>query len=800
MQKNNDYLKKIGMGFGRLGEWIFDHRWTVVIFYVFLIAISLYFAGKLHKDNSFDSYFDKNDPTFTYYKNYQKDFGSDELSYILYNAPDKPYGPFDIDVMKKIAHLTEALENEVPFVSEVTSLANVEFIEAKGDTIEIHELLLDFPKTQAELLKTRDIVMKKPIYIGGLISKDATNAAIVIEMTRSSADPAERLRLDPKGGDGMDNLYPQVSDMKIREILARPEYQGIKYYYTGDVPMNTTYNKVLGSETGSLTLWTFLVVGIILILFFGKWFVGFIGPLMLVLLSLVFTVGFMGLMGYPMDVMFLMTPTMLTAIGVAQSIHILAEFKHNRAIGLERREAIKQTLVSVAVPSLVCATTTAAGFFSMAGSPLEALSEFAIFGGAGVLFAFGISITLLIVFLSFGKNAPAPEKEHSHPISDMLQRFLHWLVSFNLKHSRIIIIAAAAMYLLSFAGISQLRVAFNFLEEFKEHTEIRKTLTYVQNAMGGLVNLAYVFDTGQTDGIKNSEVLKQVEKLQAYADKNKLVKKTYSIVDTLKDMNQSFHGGDPAYYKLPEDRNLIAQYLLMYEMSGGKELEDYVTKDYSRTVLELRTIFTDSDILAGLVKDMQDYMDKNQIKAAKVELTGIGYLWVKMADYIASSQTKGYFIAILMIICFLIAVFRSVKVGLLAMIPNLLPVFMTLGAMGWMGMNLDYFRVMIATVAIGISVDDTVHLVTRMRMEFLRCGNYREAADNSIKSVGNAVIIFSVVLFCSFLVYLSSQLAVLASFGVILAITVFTAMIADLFLTPVIIYTFKPFGKEFQVE
>ncbi|MBA3034959.1 MAG: MMPL family transporter, partial [Desulfobacterium sp.] len=137
---------------------------------------------------------------------------------------------------------------------------------------------------------------------------------------------------------------------------------------------------------------------------------------------------------------------------------------------------------------------------------------------------------------------------------------------------------------------------------------------------------------------------------------------------------------------------------------------------------------------------------------------------------------------------------------LLAMIPNLLPVFMTLGAMGWMGMNLDYFRVMIATVAIGISVDDTVHLVTRMRMEFLRCGNYREAADNSIKSVGNAVIIFSVVLFCSFLVYLSSQLAVLASFGVILAITVFTAMIADLFLTPVIIYTFKPFGKEFQVE
>ncbi|MBA3036474.1 MAG: RND transporter, partial [Desulfobacterium sp.] len=144
MNRENDYLQKAGKGFGRLAVWIYDHRWLVLALCILFLGAGLYFASKTVTDSSLESSFSRNDPTYKYYLDYQKDFGSDEVAYILYKAPGKKYGPFDLDVMRKIASLTEALENEVPFVSEVTSLANVEFIEAEGDSIEIHELLLDF--------------------------------------------------------------------------------------------------------------------------------------------------------------------------------------------------------------------------------------------------------------------------------------------------------------------------------------------------------------------------------------------------------------------------------------------------------------------------------------------------------------------------------------------------------------------------------------------------------------------------------------------------------------------------------
>ncbi|MFH2045664.1 MAG: MMPL family transporter [Pseudomonadota bacterium] len=800
MNRENDYLQKAGKSFGRLAVWIYDHRWIVLVICILFLGAGLYFASKAVTDSSLESSFSRDDPTYKYYLDYQKDFGSDEVAYILYKAPGKKYGPFDLEVMRKIASLTEALENEVPFVREVTSLANVEFIEAEGDFIEIHELLLDFPKTQEQLLHTRELVMKKPIYIGGLINSAGDHAAIILEMTRASNQPLEEIRFDPKGGDGIDNLYPQVSNLKIREILSRPEYKDIVFYPSGDVPINSVYYEVLSNETSMLTLITFLVVGIMGMICFRMRFLGVAGPLTVVLLSLVLTVGFMGLVGYTIGLLFMMIPTLLTAIGVAQSVHLLSEFQIYLSKGLDRREALRQASELVGMPCFLAALTTAAGFFAMVISQLKMMSDFAVFGSVGVLFAFILSFTLLICLLSFSRKNKSYQIKAIKTEKRFLSRILDWVTAYNLKNQRIILIISVIILIFSFIGISKLKVAYNFIEEFKENTEVRQTLTYADKVMGGFLNIVYIFDTKKPDGIKDSDVLKRLEELQMFAEKNPLVQKTYSIVDILKDINQSFHGGDPAYYKLPESRELTAQYLLMYEMSGGKELEDYVTSDYSKTVLELRAGLSDSIVLKKLLDDLQVYMDENPITEADVKLTGIGLLWVKIADYIGSSQIYGYILAFCMIACMLCILFRSIKVGMLCMIPNLTPVILILGFMGWKGMHLDYFRLLLATIAIGIAVDDTVHLTTRIRREFLLSGDYRQALKNSLHSVGQAMIITSVVLVSAFLVFLYSSMAVLASFGVLLAITISAALVADLFLMPALILAFKPFGKEFKVE
>jgi predicted RND superfamily exporter protein len=206
-----NYVESPSAHFGRIGAWSFDQRWIVPVSCLLLLAGSAFLASRARFDNSFQAYFDTADPTYGDYLQYRDDSGSDEISYILYEAPDRPHGPFDLALMRKIQSLTEALEDEVPFVEEVTSLANVEYVEGVPDGIEIYDLLEEFPESQAALLEIRDKVLSKPLYVGGLVSADARYAAIILEMDRSSIDPLDEIRLDPEGGDDLANRYPQAA-------------------------------------------------------------------------------------------------------------------------------------------------------------------------------------------------------------------------------------------------------------------------------------------------------------------------------------------------------------------------------------------------------------------------------------------------------------------------------------------------------------------------------------------------------------------------------------------------------------
>ncbi|MBT8338876.1 MAG: MMPL family transporter, partial [Desulfatitalea sp.] len=421
-----------------------------------------------------------------------------------------------------------------------------------------------------------------------------------------------------------------------------------------------------------------------------------------------------------------------------------------------------------------------------------------VYLAVGVMATFFLTITVLLCMMSMGRRRPGKDRRAAKQLGAPLSRFLTWVIATNLNHTHKILVVSALIFALAFAGMGKLSVGFNFLEEFKEKVEFRQHTEYIEKVMGGMLSLVYVFDAGKPDGIKNADLLQRLADLQKKADSDPLVKKTYSIVDILKDLNQSFHGDDPAYHTLPADNALISQYLLLYEISGGKELQDYVTGDYARTALEIRMEMTASEKIKRLIRDLDAALDRDT--TARVQTTGIGLLWIKICDYIASSQIFGYLMAFSMIAFLMCVVFRSVKVGLLSMVPNLAPIVLCLGLMGWQGLHLDYFRLLLATVAIGIAVDDTIHLVARMRKEFLQCGDYAAALSNSMSSVGRALVITSAILMLAFSAFLSSQMVVLASFGVLLMLTIFTALVADLFLMPALILVFKPFGRPATVK
>ncbi|MBW1989215.1 MAG: MMPL family transporter [Deltaproteobacteria bacterium] len=803
MREQSELVEWLSKGFEKIGAWSYDHRLFVFTLCVALLAACGWFAMGTRFDNSFEAYFDNDDPAYQAFLQFREDFGSDESAYILYEAPDYPYGPFNLEVMGKIRRLTEALAEEVPFVDEVTSLANAEFIEGVDDELLIHEVLEEFPDSQEKLLEIRDKVLEKEIYRGGLVSADGKYAALVVDMARASVDPLEKIQLDPDGGTGLSNLYPQVTFHAIEKILARPEYKGIRFYHTGDVALNSNYNMTAQGESLRLGIVAAVIIALLLLYFF-KSAMGVGGPMVVVVMSVLVSLGFVGLMGWNLDLMVIMMPTVLIAVGVADAVHILSEFRVLHAAHSDRRKALKDSMYLVGVPCLFTSVTTIAGFSSMSVSPIKAIRHFAIYSSVGVAAAFLLTVTLLIVLLSFGRRYSEAKGDedllHARGGAHM-QAGLKWVARFVTRRPKSIIAVSLALFAAVGAGMVRLEVDTNFLNEFSPRTKIRRVTEKVDTVMGGAGSFSYIFDSGEPEGMYDPEALAVIEAAQKKADEQDyLVMKTYSIVDLLKDLNRAMHNGDQEYYRLPESRQLVAQYLLLYEMSGGEELSEYLSTDYARANLEIRCRMSRTSKYEEAADTLNQHLAEADTKGLNWALTGMGALWIELIDYIMQSQIRGFLLAFAVIAVMMCLVFNSIRVGLVSMIPNLAPIIITLGTMGWMAIPLDYVKLLIACVAIGIAVDDTVHLVSRFRHEFYRTGNYAQAMNLTMAEVGRALFITTVVLVTGFSILVISIMGTLQSFGMLVAATILVALLADFFLLPAVFLLLKPFGPEGRPE
>jgi predicted RND superfamily exporter protein len=806
MNSPNKIVDRVDQAFFNIAQWSIAHRRFVAVFTFLLLIIGLFFAGRAQVDQSIDSFFYKDDASYLAYNQYLDDFTSDEVVYLMYSAESSEFGPFNIDVMRTIARLTETLALEVPFARKATSLANVEFMRSVGENdIEIDELLIDFPETQDQLLKVRDSVMAKPFYTNYLVSKDASHAAIIIQMEVSSADAVEKVTFDKSKGPAADNLYPQVSDKAIREILTRPEFSqsGIEYYNSGNIAMVTTYQEIMVNDTILITGIALLLILILCALLINPSFVGIIGPTTVVLVSVILTLGLIGFLSWKINNFFTLLPTLLCAVGIAQSVHILLEYQRQLALSGDQNLSIKNALHKVGGPCLMAAVTTAAGFAAMVVSDLRLIAEFAVYSAFGILATFVFSITLLVVFLggkpSVQGGPKQVQKTSRLQLNPRISQLVDKCIELNLQHPKTVLTSFAVVFAIAFLGITRLHNDFSFLHEFKPHVEWRADTEKVEDEMGGTLRMSYLIDTERADGVKNPELLQHIEKIQQFAEKNPVVIKTLSLADIFKDLNQTFHSGDSNYFTLPDKNDLLAQYFLVYEMSGGEELNEFVSPDFSRTVIELQLQMTYASDVRNLMNDIDAYVQANPLPSnATGQATGFGLLWVKLTDYIAKTQIQSYALVFAMIAVFMCVSFGSVKVGMLSMIPNLTPVVFAMGALGWANMPLDYMKLLLATIAIGIAVDDTIHLVTRTRSRFFESGNYATALSQGLRDVGPALIITSCILVVAFSAYLLSNTTILSNFGLLLGGTISAALLADLFLMPVLIMTTKPFGAEFE--
>jgi len=269
-------------------------------------------------------------------------------------------------------------------------------------------------------------------------------------------------------------------------------------------------------------------------------------------------------------------------------------------------------------------------------------------------------------------------------------------------------------------------------------------------------------------------------------------------VDTVKEINRALHSNDKQHYRLPSSDEAVSQYILLYEASGGEELEKLVSGDVATARLTIYIRSTDSKTSKIFYDNLVNHIDSVIPDDYNYQVTGMSYLTLKSMQYIADTQITSITLALVIISLLMLVVFGSVKVGVLSMLPNIFPILLTLGLMGWAGIWLDYVRTLIACIAIGLAVDDTIHFMARYRLEFGRLGKYEAALYATMAEVGRAITITTCVLVIGFSVLMTSQLNDSFYFGLLSCICIFIALMADYFICPSLLLKFKPFGKEFE--
>ncbi len=770
-------------------KWVIDHRILVIVFCLILGGASIAVSLDLVIDNSIEAYFMNDDPSFIYYKNFMKEYGNDEFLYIVYTHKD---GVFDLDVLKTTQKLVAGLK-EVPFVEKVRGLTNVEFMEGnENDDLIIYDLMEDFPETQAKADLMKKKLMDKPVYTNSFISKDAKYAAILCEVEDKPED-------DPN--------YHEKIGQGLKQVLGRPEYRDFQFWAVGEPVLNSEFYEIIEQSSTTLAALSFvLTFGLLIVLF--RQVKGVVGPFFVVMFANLLVVGFIGVMDWPMTAMFQMTPSLLIAIGVATGVHLINEYQIHLRAGNDNRTSILKSVELVGIPCLFTSLTTAVGIGSLTVSPIRAIKEYGRFSMFGVMGIFLFSFTILLVVLALaGKRSErhfekqqTRETEARQPPAFMA-RMLAKIAEINKQHYRRILVIVAIVSAVCIYGITRLEINSSYLEEIGDSAKIFWDYRFVDENMGGSGNFELILNSGKPDGVTSLRYVKTLEKIQNFADsKDAFIRKTNSIVDIIKDINRSLNNNDKAFYTLPDSDKAVAQYVLLYELSGGEDLEKLVSGDMAEARLTILSRYSDSKTAEKFKNEFEAHIMAVLPEDYTYNITGASYLLVRSMGHIEKTQIESITLALVVISLMMIIVFRSLKVGLVSMIPNIFPILFTLGFMGLAGIWLDYVRTLIACIAIGLAVDDTIHFIFRYKLEFKRMGNYEKALDATMNDVGRAITITTIILIMGFGVSMVSSINDMHYFGVLACLCIFIALLSDYFICPSLILLTKPFGKGIEAS
>jgi uncharacterized protein len=787
------------------------------------LALALFCSAGLPRvwvDVTFESFLHSDDPVALSYEAFRAQFGRDDriIASVEPGISSGPNGVFDPAFLERLRSFHEAIEERVPYVDEITSLVNARDTRGDEDTLRVEDFLDPWPNDEDALQRLRGRALANPLFLNTLLSADAAITTVVLDiqlyssigMTEddlggfgedtetAASDPFETSELSSGANpDGRAMETPPVlTGAETAELVAAfhevvDEFQSPDFviHLGGSVVMLQDVATSMFHDMPRFVGLALLSIASLLFLLFRR-VVAVVTPLVVVGLSLTSTIGLMGWAGIPLHVPTQILPSFLLAVGVGDAVHLLSIFFARIRVGEERDEALAHALGHSGLAIVLTSLTTAGGLASFATSGIAPVSAIGIFAPMGVLIALVLSLTLLPALLTIvplGRSLDKSRSSEGNRIDDLLASGGRFAIS----NARGILISTSVLALIAVIGVSRLGLSHDPLTWLPQDADVVQGTRYIDRVLGGSMSFEVLLQTEESGGVRQPETLGRLAELGAefeYEPHDGLIAgQSTSLADVVKEIHRALNEDRQEAYTIPDDAKLVSQELLLFENTGTEELEDLVDSEYRIARMSVRMPWRDAVRYTTFFDLAAARIDEVLHGVGTSSMTGVLALLVRSINALLTSMVSSYLLAFGIITPLMVLLLGNLRTGLIAMIPNAMPILLTLGLMGYFQFPLDAFSLLIGGIALGLAVDDTIHFMHNYR-------RHREAGDDletsvvtTLRTTGRAMLITTIVLSMGFLGFVLSSMNNLKNLGILVSFAITMALIADVLLAPALL-------------
>ncbi len=796
------FTKRTQKGLQSLGLKVIRYRYVVLLLTLVCTGYLCQHLPDLNIATTLESSFKSRNTTIQDYQEFRDMFGRDDKIILLIKSEDI----FSTHFLARLREFHRDLENTLPLLSEVRSIINAEYIEGKNGELHVSRLFEKFPETSEEAQIIKEKVTSYPLYKNLYISKNNDFVLVIVKTQAVSALTRDGRRIINHGRGVPDKKGPATATGENRKSISQVENAAIigiletavKQYstenfrivFSGTPVYQYQVEPMIRENMVAMSGMVFALTFTFMALLFRR-VSGIFLPQFVVLMGLGATLGLMALAKVPFTLSTSMLPSILLSVGLTAPIHFMVVFfKYQKRVG--RIRAIIRTLGHSGLPICMTSMTTIAGLLSFSFTDIAPVAHMGIFAAIGIWVCLCLTLISLPAVISILNILPGKDRERLYEDS-VYNRALIWMGRTGIYRSKDIYIISLIAFIVLLPGFAKLNFSHNMLHYFSDDDPFIKQTELIEIESSGFRALEIIVDTKRKNGILQHHVMDSFEKIETFAlEQNSLsglpiTGKILSILGILRRTNQAWHGNDQAHFVTPQEDKVIRDQLLELQRKAPEILLEYTDRDFRLARFTVMMYWKDAAMDVDFVERLRAFTIQQFGDDVRVVVTGVVPVSSSVIKTMMISLVVGYLAAFVMIAFFMIVSVGETKLGLVAMIPNIFPIYAGLAMMGHLDIPLNTYNLIGGSIVIGIAVDDTIHFFHNFRNYYLQSGNVESAVTATMRSTGRALITTTLILVSCFWLRLFSPLKVISDFGLVMGFSLLVAFLGDVLVAPALL-------------